>query len=82
MADRSEPTDIRALWRDDLVAFLLGCSFTFERALAAAGLPVRHLAAGTNVPMYRTTRGLPAGRPVCRSAGGQHATVSAQDRAG
>ena len=63
VADRSEPTDIRALWRDDLVAFLLGCSFTFERALAAAGLVPRHLEAGTNVPMYRTMLACePAGR--------------------
>ncbi|HEY1785048.1 MAG TPA: putative hydro-lyase [Pirellulales bacterium] len=62
VADPIEPTDIRALWRDDLVAFLIGCSFTFERALVAAGLPVRHLEAGTNVPMYRTT-------VACRPAG-------------
>lgn len=54
---------VRDLWRDDLVSFLLGCSFTFERALLAAGVPVRHLARGCNVPMYRTTR-------RCRPAGG------------
>ncbi len=41
-----EPTDIRYVWRDDLVAFLLGCSFTFENALLHAGLPVRHLEQG------------------------------------
>ena len=58
-----EPTDVREHWRDDLVAFLLGCSFTFERALLAAGLPVRHIEQGVNVPMYRTTREcVPAGR--------------------
>jgi uncharacterized protein YcsI (UPF0317 family) len=58
-----EPTDVRDHWRDDLVAFLLGCSFTFERALLAAGLPVRHIEQGINVPMYRTTREcVPAGR--------------------
>jgi uncharacterized protein YcsI (UPF0317 family) len=63
VADPTEPTDIRALWRDDLVAFLIGCSFTFERALLAAGLPVRHLETGTNVPMYRTALECqPAGR--------------------
>jgi uncharacterized protein YcsI (UPF0317 family) len=50
-----EVHDIRALWRDDLVAFLIGCSFTFERALLAAGLPVRHVEEGVNVPMYRTS---------------------------
>lgn len=58
-----EPTDLRGLWRDDFVAFLLGCSFTFENALATAGLPVRHLEQGCNVPMYRTNRACtPAGR--------------------
>jgi len=49
-----EPTDLRSWWRDDLVAFLLGCSFTFENALLEAGLPVRHIEQGRNVPMYRT----------------------------
>lgn len=53
-AERVEPADIRSLWRDDLVGFLLGCSFTFENALVAAGLPVRHLDEGRNVSMYRT----------------------------
>jgi uncharacterized protein YcsI (UPF0317 family) len=58
-----EPTDVRGHWREDLVAFLLGCSFTFERALLAAGVPVRHIEQGVNVPMYRTTREcVPAGR--------------------
>ncbi|RIK79606.1 MAG: putative hydro-lyase [Planctomycetota bacterium] len=61
-ADRVEPTDIRGLWRDDFVGFLLGCSFTFEAALVAAGLRVRHIDEGRNVPMYRTNR-------PCRSAG-------------
>jgi uncharacterized protein YcsI (UPF0317 family) len=57
-----EPSDLRALWRDDLVGFLLGCSFTFENALLQAGLPLRHLEMGRNVPMYRTTRAcVPAG---------------------
>jgi uncharacterized protein YcsI (UPF0317 family) len=50
----AEPTDIRRWWRDDLVSFLLGCSFTFEDALVKAGLPVRHLEWGCNVPMFRT----------------------------
>ncbi|MGH8893631.1 MAG: putative hydro-lyase [Actinomycetes bacterium] len=59
----AEVGDCSDLWRDDLVAFLLGCSFTFEAALVAGGVPVRHLESGGNVPMYRTsvpTR--PAGR--------------------
>ena len=49
-----EPLDIAALWRDDLVAFLIGCSFSFEEALLEAGLPVRHIEEGRNVPMYLT----------------------------
>jgi uncharacterized protein YcsI (UPF0317 family) len=50
-----EPADLLRWWRDDLVGFLLGCSFTFESALLQAGVPVRHLEAGCNVPMYRTS---------------------------
>jgi uncharacterized protein YcsI (UPF0317 family) len=50
----NEPTDIRRWWRDDLVAFLLGCSFSFEEAMQRAGLPIRHIDEGRNVPMYRT----------------------------
>ena len=46
--------DLDAVWRDDLVAFVLGCSFSFEDALAAEGIAVRHVEAGRNVPMYRT----------------------------
>jgi uncharacterized protein YcsI (UPF0317 family) len=49
-----EPTDVTSWWRDDLVAFVIGCSFSFEEALIADGVPVRHVACGTNVPMYRT----------------------------
>ncbi|MBW4618680.1 MAG: putative hydro-lyase [Cyanosarcina radialis HA8281-LM2] len=57
-----ETTDIRQFWRDDLVAFLIGCSFTFETAMLKAGLPVRHIEEGKNVPMYRTNIPcLPAG---------------------
>jgi uncharacterized protein YcsI (UPF0317 family) len=50
-----EPTDVRDLWRDDFVGFLLGCSFTFEAALTTAGLPVRHIEQRRNVSMYRTS---------------------------
>ncbi len=49
-----EPTDIRELWRDDLVAFVLGCSFSFEYALVSAGVPLRHVERGDNVAMFRT----------------------------
>ena len=48
------PHDIRDYWRDDLVAVVLGCSFSFEWALIDAGLRLRHIEAGTTVPMYRT----------------------------
>jgi uncharacterized protein YcsI (UPF0317 family) len=51
-----EPTAITDGWRPDFVAFLLGCSFTFEEDLLQAGLPVRHLVEGKNVPMYVTNR--------------------------
>ena len=51
-----EPTEVSRYWRDDLVGFLLGCSFTFEWALAAAGLPLAHQRQGVNVPMYITDR--------------------------
>jgi uncharacterized protein YcsI (UPF0317 family) len=60
-----ELTDITPYWRDDLVAFLLGCSFTFERALMDAGIPVRHIEAGHNVSMWRTSL-------ACRPAGRFH----------
>jgi len=49
-----EPTDIMAHWRDDLVAFVLGCSFSFEEALMEEGLPIRHIERNVRVPMYRT----------------------------
>jgi len=60
-----EPTDIRKYWRNDLVAFLIGCSFTFENAMLAAGVPVRHIELNRNVPMYRTNI-------ACRRAGQFH----------
>lgn len=57
-----ETTDISGLWADDLVAVALGCSFTFENALVRAGIPMRHLETGRNVPMFRTNIDLvPAG---------------------
>ncbi len=49
-----EPQDILHRWREDLVAFLIGCSFTFEEALLAAGLRIAHVDQGRNVPMYVT----------------------------
>jgi uncharacterized protein YcsI (UPF0317 family) len=58
-----ERTEVTELWREDLVSFLVGCSFTFEAALLEAGVPVRHAETGGNVPMFRTNRDCrPAGR--------------------
>ncbi len=55
--------DITPLWRDDLVTFALGCSFSFEQAMLDADLEVRHHVHGRNVPMYRTSIDCaPAGR--------------------
>jgi uncharacterized protein YcsI (UPF0317 family) len=51
-----EVTDISELWRDDMVTFLLGCSFTFDTALVHAGIDVPHMRqAGGNVPMFKTS---------------------------
>jgi uncharacterized protein YcsI (UPF0317 family) len=57
------PQDILAYWRNDLVTFVLGCSLSFEWPLVEAGLTIRHIEAGTTVPMYRThVATAPAGR--------------------
>ena len=50
----AEPTDLFAAWRDDLVTFALGCSFSFEAALVEEGIELRHITCGSNLPMYRT----------------------------
>ncbi len=50
-----EQEDVTAFWRDDLVSFLLGCSFSFEAALINAGIPLRHIDQGKNVAMYVTS---------------------------
>ena len=57
-----EVTDATPYWRDDLVAFLLGCSFTFEWALLDAGVRLWHVEHGKNVAMWRTNI-------ACRPAG-------------
>ncbi|SDG53510.1 putative hydro-lyase [Propionivibrio dicarboxylicus] len=49
-----EPVDLLSHWRDDLVTFVIGCSFSFEQALIDAGIPLRHIREGRNVAMYRT----------------------------
>ena len=65
-----EVFDIADIWRDDLVTFILGCSFSFEEALMQAGLPIRHIEMGVVVPMYTTNiettpTGPFRGRTVC-----------------
>lgn len=58
-----EVSDVSEVWRNDLVTFVLGCSFSFEEALLADGLEVRNISEGVNVPMYRTNIACrPAGR--------------------
>ena len=60
-----EVTDATPYWRGDLVAFLLGCSFTFEWALLEAGIRLWHVEQGKNVAMWRTSI-------ACRPAGAFH----------
>jgi len=50
-----EPPDVRDHWRSDLVAFVLGCSFSFEEALIEGGIELRHITLNVTVPMYRTS---------------------------
>lgn len=57
-----EVSNVQAYWQQDLVTFLLGCSFTFERALQEYGIPVRNIDEGKNVSMYKTNR-------MCTSVG-------------
>ena len=49
-----EVNDVTGFWRDNLVTFVLGCSFSFEEALIADGLEIRNISEAVNVPMYRT----------------------------
>lgn len=63
-----EYTDVSHLWRDDLVSFLIGCSFSFESELIEAGIEMRHNTEGCNVPMYLTN--IP-----CESAGIFHGNM-------
>ncbi len=58
-----EPTDIAKYWSDDLVTFLLGCSFSFELPILQEGIRLQHVERNTVVPMYRTSIDcVPAGR--------------------
>lgn len=58
----AEAEDVLDVFHEDMVSFLLGCSFSFENALLAAGLPVRNIEEDKNVSMYITNR-------LCRPAG-------------
>ena len=49
-----EVADIRHMWRDDFVAFAIGCSFTFEDALIADGIRLRHIDEDRTVGMFIT----------------------------
>lgn len=57
-----EVESINNYWQEDFVAFLLGCSFTFEAALLEANIPIRHIETEKNVPMYITNK-------QCKTAG-------------
>jgi uncharacterized protein YcsI (UPF0317 family) len=50
-----EPQDLMRWWRDDLVTFAIGCSFSFEQALIEGGIELRHMTCDCTVPMYRTS---------------------------
>jgi uncharacterized protein YcsI (UPF0317 family) len=50
-----ETGDVSAHWRDDLVAFVIGCSYSFEEALIEDGIQLRHVERRLRVPMYRTS---------------------------
>jgi uncharacterized protein YcsI (UPF0317 family) len=60
-----QPPSIAHHWRDDFVAFLLGCSYSFEYGLVRAGIELPHWTHGTTVSMYHTSR-------ACLSAGRFH----------
>ncbi len=49
-----EPSNLMRWWRDDLVTFAIGCSFSFEQALIEDGIELRHFTHNCTVPMYRT----------------------------
>ena len=59
---KGEVEDVSDIFTDDMVSFLLGCSFSFENAMLATDLPIRNLEEGKNVSMYTT-------HLDCRSAG-------------
>ena len=73
-----EPADISAHWRADLVAFVLGCSFSFEEALTEGGIELRHITCNATVPMYRTSIATAAAGPFHGPHGRVDATAQAR----
>lgn len=63
-----EYTNVSKFWRDDLVSFLIGCSFSFEGELLSADIPVRQIEENCNVPMYKTNI-------TCKNAGVFHGNM-------
>jgi uncharacterized protein YcsI (UPF0317 family) len=56
-------TDVSSLWRDDMVGFALGCSYSFEEALIEAGLRLRHVERGLGPARYTSSiETVPAGK--------------------
>ena len=51
----AEPQDVRDVWSEDLVAFVLGCSYSFEQALVEAGIRLKHWERGENSPYFSTS---------------------------
>lgn len=64
-----EITDASEYWKEGYVGFLIGCSFSFEEALMAAGIPVRTLSRAATCPCSRPTsrpsRLVPSKAPWC-----------------
>lgn len=52
----AEPLDLSSYWTDDLVTFVIGCSYSFEEALVRSGLEIRHVSMNRNVPMSVQSR--------------------------
>ena len=51
----AEVQDLEERWRDDLVAFAFGCSFSLEDALRLEGVPLRYEERGFGGAIYQTT---------------------------
>ena len=59
---KTDVDDVSEVFDANMVSFLLGCSFSFENAMIAAGLPIRNMEEDKNVSMYITNKPcIPAG---------------------